>query len=625
MHGAAKRSCSPNYRLREVLSVYFTMLALIVVILVVSFHGASPREEDFPYHILLDPEGKLELSWNVSYPKQEVCFQLLVKEMHFGLVFGMSDRGDFENADLVVLWSDGYKSYFGDAWSDGYGHVQPDRQQDYQLLEAHKSSEGFYLTFKRPFNTCDVHDYQIEDGTVHLIYGILAKPVKSLMMLNLSLSGTGIQRVQLLKPNISVPKLPYNVMTMEVRSPSVTIPGQETTYWCYITELPKNMPKHHIVMYEAVITPGNEALVHHMEVFQCAPQFDSMPHYNGPCDSKMKPQRLNYCRHVLAAWAMGAKAFYYPEEAGLAFGGPSSSRFLRLEVHYHNPLLIKDRVDSSGIRLYYTSHLRKYDGGIMELGLVYTPVMAIPPQEENFELTGYCTAKCTETALPQGGMHIFASQLHTHLTGIAVRTVIVRENQEVEIINVDNHFSAHFQEIRMLNKVVTVLPGDTILTTCKYNTMDREKATVGGFGIMEEMCVNYVHYYPHTELELCKSAVDNGYLQKYFAFINRLHDDEMCHCPRASVTEQFAAVSWDSFSKQVLRALYDTAPISMHCNQSSAIRFPGDWERQHLPQVTSALLKDQKKCKTIMEPENQSASALELQTHFVPRFTEKDT
>lgn len=31
----------------------------------------------------------------------------------------------------------------------------------------------------------------------------------------------------------------------------------------------------------------------------------------------------------------------------------------------------------------------------MELGLVYTPVMAIPPQETAFVLTGYCTDKCT--------------------------------------------------------------------------------------------------------------------------------------------------------------------------------------------------------------------------------------
>lgn len=32
----------------------------------------------------------------------------------------------------------------------------------------------------------------------------------------------------------------------------------------------------------------------------------------------------------------------------------------------------------------------------MELGLVYTPVMAIPPQETAFVLTGYCTDKCTQ-------------------------------------------------------------------------------------------------------------------------------------------------------------------------------------------------------------------------------------
>ena len=61
------------------------------------------------------------------------------------------------------------------------------------------------------------------------------------------------------------------------------------------------------LQYEPVITAGNEALVHHMEVFQCAAEFHSLPHYNGPCDSKMKPAHLNYCRHVLAAWAMGAQ------------------------------------------------------------------------------------------------------------------------------------------------------------------------------------------------------------------------------------------------------------------------------------------------------------------------------
>lgn len=58
--------------------------------------------------------------------------------------------------------------------------------------------------------------------------------------------------------------------------------------------------------YEPIVTKGNEALVHHMEVFQCTAGFKSSPHLSGPCDSKMKAERDD-CRHVLAAWALGAK------------------------------------------------------------------------------------------------------------------------------------------------------------------------------------------------------------------------------------------------------------------------------------------------------------------------------
>lgn len=55
-----------------------------------------------------------------------------------------------------------------DAWSDSEGHVSLDSQQDYELIEAKQKSDGFYLLFKRPFNTCDPKDYLIEVGTVLL-------------------------------------------------------------------------------------------------------------------------------------------------------------------------------------------------------------------------------------------------------------------------------------------------------------------------------------------------------------------------------------------------------------------------------------------------------------------------
>ncbi|XP_069922771.1 dopamine beta-hydroxylase [Oryctolagus cuniculus] len=586
----------PSPNVREAASMYGTAVAVFLVILVAALQGSAPPESPLPYRVPLDPQGTLELSWNVSYVQEVVHFQLLVRTLRAGVLFGMSDRGELENADLVVLWTDGDGAYFADAWSDGQGRVHLDSRQDYQLLRAQSTPDGLALLFKRPFSTCDPKDYLIEDGTVHLVYAFLEEPFRSPEAINTSGLQGGLQRVQLLKPEVPEPALPPDTRTLEVRAPDVLIPGQETTYWCHIAELPQGFGRHHIVMYEPVVSEGNEALVHHMEVFQCSAEFESFPHFSGPCDSKMKPQRLNYCRHVLAAWALGAKAFYYPEEAGLAFGGPGSSRFLRLEVHYHNPLKMEGRRDSSGIRLHYTATLRRFDAGIMELGLVYTPVMAIPPGEMAFVLTGYCTDKCTQLALPPSGIRIFASQLHTHLTGRKVLTVLARDGREREIVNRDNHYSPHFQEIRMLKKEVTVYPGDVLITSCTYNTEDRTLATVGGFGILEEMCVNYVHYYPQTQLELCKSAVDAGSLQKYFHLVNRFNSEDVCTCPQASVPQQFASVPWNSFSRDVLRALYGFAPISMHCNKSSAVRFQGEWDLQPLPEITSTLLEPAPQC-----------------------------
>lgn len=63
--------------------------------------------------------------------------------------------------------------------------------------------------------------------------------------------------------------------------------------------------------------------------------------------------------------------------------------------------------------------------------------------------------------------------------------------------------------------------GDYLQTTCLYRTTDKINATIGGHAITDEMCVNYMHYYPATDLEVCKSAVSNAALEKYFEFEKR--------------------------------------------------------------------------------------------------------
>ena len=80
----------------------------------------------------------------------------------------------------------------------------------------------------------------------------------------------------------------------------------------------------------------------------------------------------------------------------------------------------------TGLRFYYTPTLRKFDTGIMELGLEYGPKDSIPPRQPTFTLEGFCIGECTATALPSKGIYIFGGQLHTHNYGVKVMPRLYR-------------------------------------------------------------------------------------------------------------------------------------------------------------------------------------------------------
>lgn len=293
----------------------------------------------------------------------------------------------------------------------------------------------------------------------------------------------------------------------------------ETTYWCTRFELPPEIMKkpHHIIRFDGIVSPQSEGVVHHMELFHCdVDRNTEIPVFNGVCTSEQKPMGLTPCRRVIGAWALGATNFTYPKEAGGLLGGPEKSPYLILEVHFNNPYRKNGIIDQSGIRIYYTPALRDQEAGIMEVGLEYNPKNSIPPRRDAFRLSGYCTSECTEASLPPDGITVFASQLHTHLTGVEVFTRILKKNGNIVTLNIDRHYSPHFQEIRLLPEPVRIERGDMILHTCIYNTEGRINMTFGGYGISDEMCVNYMHYYPRSKLELCKTSVTDEALDGFF-------------------------------------------------------------------------------------------------------------
>ena len=164
-------------------------------------------------------------------------------------------------------------------------------------------------------------------------------------MLLTKMCTTGFKRLRLLPVD---PKIipPDDTKTFDIRH-QMDLPSDDTTYWCSTHKLPSPLRrKHHVIQYEPVITPNNEHVVHHMEVFHCTSDnpAEEFPLWSGPCGSDEAPNKLVQCKKVLAAWALGAGPFTYPQEAGLKFGGKDFNQFVMLEVHFNNQNMEQGRI-----------------------------------------------------------------------------------------------------------------------------------------------------------------------------------------------------------------------------------------------------------------------------------------
>ena len=353
-------------------------------------------------------DESLWLKWQVDYERNDVIFEVVHLTKISGKFLdwvgvGFSDFGESSNADFCILWTDWKGQVSLEDTFTNHSIVFVDDHNDCRDFEARKIPNGLAFTFKRLFDTCDDQDYLIEDGTVHLNWVYGKGPLYKLNHLDVndpSIAKFGFSRARLLKVDIEK-DWPKDAQVLSIRH-SVELPPDETVYWCSVHKLPPIFQhKHQAIQYEPIMMPGNEHLLHHMEVFHCIPSpadestKADFPIWSGPCGSNEAPEALKHCKKVLAAWAIGAEAFQYPKEAGLQIGGPDfESLYVMLEVHFNNENLERVK-DNSGMSFIVTQQLRPYDAGIMELGLIYNDLMAIPPQSQEFPLHSYCLPQCT--------------------------------------------------------------------------------------------------------------------------------------------------------------------------------------------------------------------------------------
>jgi hypothetical protein len=472
--------------------------------------------DEFERSLALAPDNRYTLFWRTTgnTENDEIIFQIQAKTRGW-VGAGLSPNGGMKGSDIVVAGvrdSDG-EPYLYDMHADCNCFPREDSQNNYNLIDGTQNATHTIVTFSRKINTCDKQDFPISNDTVRFIWAMHSEDAVSPQDFRKhEPNSRGTRSLLFFGEDLpSVQSLPPDVKTLEFRAKDVQIPSDyHTLYMCKTMKLP-DMGKHYIVRHEPIIQKGHEAYLHHLILYHCSWNMAHMEGIQEPCFDRTETnftQMYKCTTKFLAGWAVGSDGVQYPDGMGLSIMEKGESPFVMLEMHYDNGNLqhVPD-LDNSGLRIYLTPTPQPKELGVLTFGMpVSSESMIIPPLEKRTTLYAYCDWHCTQN-LPKDGVTLLSGLLHEHLLGSAVRVRQFRNGIELPNILRDDNYDFNYQTERYLPKATKLLPNDTVLVECDFNSQFRNRTTYGGFGTPTEMCFAFINYYPKQKgLTACISA-----------------------------------------------------------------------------------------------------------------------
>merc|ERR1712083_340982 len=105
--------------------------------------------------------------------------------------------------------------------------------------------------------------------------------------------------------------------------------------------------------------------------------------------------------------------------------------------------------------------------------------------------------------LPEGGVTVFGSLLHSHLRGVSMSLRHVRDGVELEPVDVNEHYDFNYQQVIFHDESRELLPGDQLILHCSYDTTGDDNMIFGGEGTNDEMCAGALYVYPAPDFLVC--------------------------------------------------------------------------------------------------------------------------
>ena len=471
------------------LTIYFLNLLFIVKSMDM-FHNAF-SDDSYKY------------MWKINESQQTITFTLDVATLGW-VGIGFSSDGRMLNSDSIICYIDkSQKCICTDRYSNSYSTPPTDTllggKDDLTDISGKYENGRTSVSFTRKLDTGDKYDYAIKKGidvNVLFSYRIDGNPDSENGVFNKHSKAGGKKLILYEIPNSNITdsyKHSDKTWSMDIKFDGFNIPAIKTYYACKfydINQIATNITgKNKDVSYHAIaIEPivDNVERLHHMVLYGC-----NITSLEGRTKDIFEcGKMLKECNNVVYGWAPGSPTVLLPKEAGIIWG-TEDLKYGVLQIHYDNPPM-KSEIDSSGIKIWYTTELRTFDAGIMIIGMVHQ-LMNIPAGQKKFEVMGKCGAPC----IASGDITVFGYFPHGHKYATGIKTELTTVDGKIDqtSLAIDN-FRFDSQRQYILKTPIILKPGWSANTFCYYNTENSNQPIKGGEDSDQEMCFNFIAYYP---------------------------------------------------------------------------------------------------------------------------------
>lgn len=261
--------------------------------------------------------------------------------------------------------------------------------------------------------------------------------------------------------------------TLKASSPFVMQPNAALDqYVCFGFDVERSQ-KQHVVGFSPLV--DNKNILHHILVFQAPEAVSSEV---APCDPAKAATWT-----LMGGWAPGAKNRYLPPEAG--FPEEKGTTHYVIQLHYNNARALTGAKDQSGYTLCSTDELRPNDASIIAFGAINLgpkqPIV-IPPRKVNHTVT------CKYPWM-HADVKLFNATPHMHRRGKSLKSETTSGRVLADQPRFDFEAQVGYPVTSEIHR------GDVVKTTCVWTNPDDTEVRFGE-GTEDEMCFNFVAYYP---------------------------------------------------------------------------------------------------------------------------------